>query len=67
MESEAMVRRYAHFAVEQMSKAADLLATFGYKAPEEAPDNAQQAVEFLVPAPGIEPGTFGLQNRCSTV
>ena len=27
---------------------------------------ARQVLEGLVPAPGIEPGTFGLQNRCST-
>ncbi|HWZ71140.1 MAG TPA: site-specific integrase [Casimicrobiaceae bacterium] len=34
--SEAMVRRYAHFAPEQMRKAADRLATFWYTAPKEA-------------------------------
>jgi hypothetical protein len=25
-----------------------------------------QVLDFLVPAEGIEPPTFGLQNRCST-
>jgi integrase len=65
--SEAMVRRYAHFAPEQTREAADRLATFWSTVPNEAKPGALQVAESLVPAPGIEPGTFGLQNRCSTV
>jgi hypothetical protein len=64
--SEAMVRRYADFAPEQMRKAADRLATFWYTAPKEAAAEAPQVSESLVPAVGIEPTTNGLQNRCST-
>jgi hypothetical protein len=29
-------------------------------------DQIVQALEMLVPDEGIEPPTFGLQNRCST-
>jgi integrase len=35
--SEAMVKRYAHFAPEQLRKAADRLATFWSTVPQEAP------------------------------
>jgi hypothetical protein len=65
-QSEAMVRRYAHFAPEQIRKAADRLATFWYTAPKEAAAEAPQVSKSLVPAAGIGPATFGLQNRCST-
>jgi hypothetical protein len=64
--SEAMVRRETHFVPEQMRKATDRLATFWYTAPKEAPAEAAQVSESLVPAVGIEPTTNGLQNRCST-
>jgi hypothetical protein len=40
--SEAMVKRYAHFAPEQMRKAADRLSTFWYTAPTNG------AVEVLL-------------------
>ena len=58
--SEAMVRRYAHFAPEQMRKAADRLATLWYTAPKEAAPEGPQVSESLVPAVGIEPTTNGL-------
>jgi hypothetical protein len=61
-----MVKRYAHFAPEQLRKAADRLATFWYTAPKEAAAEGRQVSESLVPAVGIEPTTNGLQNRCST-
>ena len=64
--SEAMVRRYAHFAPEQTRKAADRLATFLYTGPEKEMADAPQVSDSLVPAVGIEPTTNGLQNRCST-
>jgi beta-glucosidase/6-phospho-beta-glucosidase/beta-galactosidase len=63
--SEAIVRRYAHFAPEQMRKAADRLA-FWYTAPEKNAAEAAQVVESLVGRVGIEPTTNGLRVRCST-
>jgi integrase len=60
--TETMVKRYAHFAPEQLRKAADRLATFWYTAPKEAVGEAPQVPESLVPAVGIEPTTNGLQN-----
>ena len=64
--SEAMVRRYAHFAPEQMRKAADRLATFWSTGPKNPSVVNPQVYDSLVPAVGVEPTTFGLQNRCST-
>ena len=61
--SEAMVKRYAHFAPEQMRKAADRLATFWSTVPKKPTDQPSQVVEYWVPAPGFEPGTNGLQTR----
>jgi hypothetical protein len=58
--SEA-VKRYAHFAPEQMRKAADRLATFWYTGPKAPAAEAPQVSESLVPAVGIEPTTNGLQ------
>ena len=40
--SELMVKRYAHFAPEQLRKAANRLATFSYTAaPAEVPESVQ--------------------------
>jgi hypothetical protein len=64
--SEAMVRRYAHFAPEQMRKAADRLAMFWYTGPKKPSVVNAQVSDSLVPAAGFEPTTNGLQNRCST-
>jgi hypothetical protein len=64
--SEAMVRRYAHFAPEQMLKAADRLATFWYTGPKNPAVLNPQVSDSLVPAAGIEPMTNGLQNRQKT-
>ena len=64
--SEAMVRRYAHFAPEQMRKAADRLATFWYTAAKQVAAETPQPVELLVGRAGIEPATNGLRVRCST-
>jgi hypothetical protein len=44
--TEGMVKRYAHFAPEQLRNAADRLATFLYTAPKEAPAEAPQPIEF---------------------
>ncbi len=63
-ESEATVRRYAHFAPEQMRKATDRLATFWCTDPKKPSVIDPQVSDFLVPAVGIEPASFpGL--RCS--
>jgi hypothetical protein len=43
--TEAMVRRYAHFAPEQLRKAADRLATFWSTVPKEPAIEASQVVE----------------------
>ena len=43
--SEAMVRRYAHFAPEQMRKAADRLATFWYTATKQVAAETPQPVD----------------------
>jgi hypothetical protein len=43
--SEAMVRRYAHFAPEQLRVAADKLATFSYTPPKSEPREPAQAIE----------------------
>jgi integrase len=43
--TEAMVRRYAHFAPEQLRKAADRLATFWSTGPKEAATEASQVLE----------------------
>jgi hypothetical protein len=43
--SEAMVRRYAHFAPEQLRAAADKLATFSYTPPKSEPREPAQAIE----------------------
>jgi len=59
--SEAMVRRYAHFAPEQLRKAADRLTTFWYTAPKKDAADRPQAVESLVGRGGIEPTTNGLR------
>jgi len=64
--SEAMVKRYAHFAPEQLRKAADRLATFWYTAPKKNAAEAAQVVESLVGRAGLEPATNGLKVRCST-
>jgi integrase len=60
--SEAMVRRYADFAPEQMRKAADRLATFWYTGPKKPSVVNPQVSDSLVPAVGIEPTTNGLQS-----
>jgi len=60
--SEAMVRRYAHFAPEQMRKAADRLATFWYTAAKQVAAETPQPVELLVGRAGIEPATNGLRE-----
>ena len=60
--SEAMVRRYAHFAPEQMRKAADRLATFWYTGPKQVAAETPQPVEMLVDRVGIEPTTNGLRG-----
>jgi hypothetical protein len=43
--SEAMVRRYAHFAPEQLRAAADKLATFSYTLRKSEPPEATQGLE----------------------
>jgi integrase len=43
--SEAMVRRYAHFAPEQLRAAADKLATFSYTPPKMEPPESTQGLE----------------------
>jgi hypothetical protein len=43
--SELMVKRYAHFAPEQLRTAADRLATFRYGRPKATPPEATQAIE----------------------
>ena len=43
--SPEMVRRYAHFAPEQLREAADKLATFSYTPPKSEPREPAQAIE----------------------
>ena len=43
--SELMVKRYAHFAPEQLRRAADRLATFSLRSAEAAPQEATQPVD----------------------
>ena len=44
--TEAMVKRYAHFAPEHLRKAADRLATFWSTVPKELATEASQVVEI---------------------
>jgi hypothetical protein len=64
--TESMVRRYAHFAPEQLRKAADRLATFWSTETNQVTAETPQPVELLVGRVGIEPTTNGLRVRCST-
>ena len=43
--SGEMVRRYAHFAPEQLRAAADKLATFSYTPPKSEPPEPAQAID----------------------
>jgi hypothetical protein len=43
--SELMVNRYAHFAPEQLRKAADRLATFSLRSAKGTPPESTQAIE----------------------
>jgi len=43
--SGEMVRRYAHFAPEQLRAAADKLATFSYTPPKSETQESTQAIE----------------------
>jgi hypothetical protein len=43
-ESAEMVKRYAHFALEQLRAAADKLATFSYTPPKSETREATQAI-----------------------
>lgn len=44
-ESAEMVKRYAHFALEQLRAAADKLATFSYTPPKSETREPAQAIE----------------------
>ena len=43
--SELMVKRYAHFAPEQLRRAANRLATFSLRSAEAAPQEATQRID----------------------
>ena len=61
--SAEMVRRYAHFAPEQLRAAADKLATFSYTPHRQASRRNQRKLLINWPRPGLEPGTCGLTVR----
>jgi integrase len=61
--SAEMVRRYAHFAPEQLRAAADKLVTLSYTPPKSETREATQAIEYLAPRPGLEPGTVVALSR----
>jgi len=71
--SETMVKRYAHFAPEQLRRAADRPATFWstdtkQAAKENAATHHMSGTHacLLVGRTGFEPVTNGLKVRCST-
>jgi hypothetical protein len=64
--TETMVKRYAHFAPEQLRRAADRLATFWSTGTELAQKKTRQPIDLLVGRAGFEPATNGLKVRCST-
>ncbi len=65
--SELMVKRYAHFAPEQLRTAANRLGTFlGTPWIRGKRGSAHNVLIDLAPRPGLEPGTCGLTVRRST-
>jgi hypothetical protein len=54
--SEAMVRRYAHFAPEQLRVAADKLATFSYTPPKSETRERRKLLNNWLPDQGSNLG-----------
>ena len=71
----AVMRTWLRIASRRTRNALGAVRTIAAETMAQIWDGGEKRVTFLtrepaqglVPAPGIEPGTFGLQNRCSTV
>jgi len=64
--SEAMVRRYAHFAPDHLRRAADNTATFWLRSGKSESQNIPQDVDSMGWLMGLEPTTTGITIRDST-